>query len=70
MKSLFGPKRRKVLGQTFLNIFTILIPAAVTSEKLIKIGVSWKISLCTGLLLVLLLGWVLTPEEKSELAEG
>ena len=64
MAKLTGKARRKAVGQAFLNIFTIMVPASITSEALVKLNPLWRIALCGILLSMLILGWVITPEEE------
>ena len=66
MKLLFGPKRRKALSQTFLNIFTLLVPSAIASEFFAKFPIASRIAIWCFVVVVLLLGWLMTTENLGE----
>jgi len=70
MKSLFGPNRRKVLGRTFLNVFTLLSPLAISTDLFAKYALPARIGLWFFIILVLTLGWLVTPGEKEPNKEG
>lgn len=62
MKEILGTNRRSELGKAFLNLFSLLVPAAITTDFFVKeASLETKLALAAAFLLVLFLGGWLVP---------
>ena len=67
MKDLLGTNRCSELGKAFLNLFSLLAPAAISTDFFVKeASLGMKLALAGVSLFVLILGGWLVPPKGEE----